>query len=157
MSSPSPSPCPSLHLHLSYTPRELYSVVANVPSYSTFVPFCTASTVLPPSPSSALSSISSGKISREEPFEVEAELRIGFMSFSEGYVSQVKGRPFDSVEVSKVSVCFWCLGLAERRGEGERETSKLTAMSCFFGFLFSSLLQIFPCRPSLPQHHSSKL
>ncbi|KAL7409233.1 dehydrase and lipid transport-domain-containing protein [Mrakia frigida] len=87
---------------LPYTPRELYSIVANVPSYSKFVPFCTESTVLSPStPSSLTSSPSSSTLSRishDQPFDVEAELRIGFMGFSEGYVSKVKGRPFDSVE-----------------------------------------------------------
>lgn len=73
-----------------YTPRELYSVVANVPSYNQFIPFCTSSSIL------------DGKSIRpEETFEVDAELKVGFMGFSEGYVSKVKGVPFQSVEVSR--------------------------------------------------------
>lgn len=79
--------------HARYTPRELYSVVANVPSYAAFVPFCTGSEIV--------SATGGGppKISATEPFDVDAELRIGFMNFSEGYVSKVKARPYDSVEV----------------------------------------------------------
>ena len=85
-----------------YTPRELYSVVANVPSYSAFVPFCTGSEIV-----STLTS----NISADTPFDVEAELRIGFMNFSEGYVSKVKARPYDSVEVSPF---IWKEGVGTR-------------------------------------------
>lgn len=90
-------PCPYLSLVMmisstSYSPRELYSVVANVPSYSAFLPFCTSSSV-----------VSAAKIRPDEAFEVDAELKVAFMNFSEGYVSRVKGRPFESVEVSSLA------------------------------------------------------
>jgi coenzyme Q-binding protein COQ10 len=82
----------------SYTPRELYNVVANVPSYNQFLPFCTSSTIL-----------HDARINAEKPFEVEAELKVGFMGFSEGYVSKVKGTPFQAVEVRKIDLLLFAL------------------------------------------------
>jgi coenzyme Q-binding protein COQ10 len=82
--------CLRVRFYNSYTPRELYNVVANVPSYNQFLPFCTSSQIL-----------HNASINAEKPFEVEAELKVGFMGFSEGYVSKVKGTPFQAVEVRK--------------------------------------------------------
>ena len=96
-----------------YTREQLYSLVSDVPSYSSFIPFCNASTVLAPIlPSSSSSSTSSGRNSSRrrivaqdwkpdnQPFEVDAELRVGFDGLEEKYVSKVVGRPFESVTVS---------------------------------------------------------
>ena len=62
-------------------------------SYNKFIPFCTGSKVL----------------SRREPlkghntpdaFSMDAELTVGFLSFTESYVSKVICSPYDSVKVS---------------------------------------------------------
>ena len=81
----------------SYSQQQLYDVVADVDSYNKFIPFCTGSKVL----------------SRREPlkglkipdgFSMDAELTVGFLSFTESYVSKVACSPYDSVKVS-VSSC----------------------------------------------------
>ncbi|OCF35244.1 hypothetical protein I316_03287 [Kwoniella heveanensis BCC8398] len=97
---------------LPYSQTQLYSLVSDVPSYSSFIPFCNSSTVLsrPASPtstssSSAPSSTGSLQSSREwaewtpgtKPFEVLAELAVGFGGLEERYVSKVVGKPFESV------------------------------------------------------------
>ena len=67
--------------------------MADVDSYNKFIPFCTSSKVL----------------SRKEPlkdlkipdaFNMDAELTVGFLSFTESYVSKVTCSPYDSVKVS---------------------------------------------------------
>lgn len=77
----------------SYHRQQLYKIVADVDSYNKFVPFCTQSKVL----------------SRREPlrdlkipdgFSMDAELTVGFLSFTESYVSKVTCSPYDSVKVS---------------------------------------------------------
>jgi len=64
-----------------------------VDSYNKFIPFCTRSKVL----------------SRREPlkgpdvpdaFSMDAELTVGFLSFTESYVSKVVCSPYRSVKVS---------------------------------------------------------
>ncbi|WVR08101.1 hypothetical protein IAU60_005147 [Kwoniella sp. DSM 27419] len=104
---------------LPYSQQQLYSLVSDVPSYSSFIPFCNSSTVLTrpvtgqPSESSASSTSGSSsttagtppKGTREwadwkpgtEPFDVLAELGVGFGGLEERYVSKVQGRPFESV------------------------------------------------------------
>lgn len=71
-----------------YTQEQLYSIVSNVPSYKSFLPFCTSSTI-----------VDGERPQLDEPFEIEAELKVGFMSFEESYVSRVSGEPFRSVKV----------------------------------------------------------
>ncbi|KAI9638985.1 dehydrase and lipid transport-domain-containing protein [Dioszegia hungarica] len=96
---------------LPYSPEQLYNLVADIPSYSSFIPFCTSSTVLqPPSSSSAVASTSSaGRTAADskwsppasgKSFEVDAELKVGFGGFDEAYVSRVKGTPYESVSAS---------------------------------------------------------
>jgi len=75
-----------------YTPKQLYTVVADVDSYHRFIPFCTASRVLTPPPQD-----------RSIPYNVEAELKVGFMSFEEGYVSRVHCRPYEMVKATASS------------------------------------------------------
>ncbi|KAL7425063.1 hypothetical protein Q5752_000751 [Cryptotrichosporon argae] len=72
---------------LPYTPQQLYSLVSDVPRYASFIPFCTSSSVLVPGPWQP-----DGK-----PFDVEAELTVGFGGLEERYISRVVGRPYESV------------------------------------------------------------
>ncbi|WVW87000.1 hypothetical protein I302_109056 [Kwoniella bestiolae CBS 10118] len=100
---------------LPYSQAQLYSLVSDVPSYSSFIPFCNSSTVLskPHSKSSSSSSNDSdGSIQKRqwkdwapgsEPFEVLAELAVGFGGLEERYVSRVKGVPFESVTATASS------------------------------------------------------
>jgi len=76
---------------LPYNRQQLYELVADVGSYNKFVPFCTRSKVL----------------SRREPlndlnipdgFNMDAELTVGFLSFTESYMSKVTCSPYDSVK-----------------------------------------------------------
>jgi coenzyme Q-binding protein COQ10 len=57
---------------LAYTADELFSVVADVNGYPSFVPWCTGA-----------------RIQRESPQEIIAELEIGFGPFRESFTSQV--------------------------------------------------------------------
>lgn len=78
-----------------YTPAQLYELVSDVPAYVTFIPFCTESTVL----------TKDGRPNHawkpgQDPFEVEAELAVGFGGLEERYISNVVGVPFERVSVS---------------------------------------------------------
>ncbi len=57
---------------LAYTADELFSVVADVKDYPSFVPWCTGA-----------------RIRRDGPQEIIAELEIGFGPFQESFTSQV--------------------------------------------------------------------
>ena len=57
---------------LAYTADELFSVVAGVKDYPSFVPWC-----------------SGARIYRDSPQEIIAELEIGFPPFQESFTSQV--------------------------------------------------------------------
>jgi coenzyme Q-binding protein COQ10 len=101
----SPSTCSSLLLlsglnavlrPCRYTQEQLYNIVADVPSYSQFIPFCASSSVI----TSSTSATPAQRLpTRQEPFDVEAELQVGFGNFSEKYTSRVQGIPFESVTV----------------------------------------------------------
>ncbi|KAK1923564.1 dehydrase and lipid transport-domain-containing protein [Papiliotrema laurentii] len=85
---------------LPYSQSQLYSLVSDVPSYSSFIPFCHSSTVLapvPPGTSSKQRRIPTDWKPNDEPFEVDAELRVGFGGLEERYISRVIGKPFESV------------------------------------------------------------
>jgi len=73
----------------SYSAKEIYAVVADVASYPKFVPFCTGSTI----DKSALAR------AMHEKTVLDAELTVGFMNFSESYVSTVTCIPYTSVQV----------------------------------------------------------
>ncbi|CAE7225882.1 unnamed protein product [Rhizoctonia solani] len=75
---------------LPYTQRQLYNLVADVNSYHHFLPFCTHSRVLTPPPP--------GGFKPDEPYQVEAELEVGFMGMNESYVSLVRCQPWESVQ-----------------------------------------------------------
>ena len=76
----------------SYSQAQLYSLVSDIPSYSSFIPFCTHSTVL-----------SSEWKPSDQPFDVDAELTVGFGGLEEKYISRVAGRPFETVTVGRLS------------------------------------------------------
>lgn len=81
-----------------YTTEELYAIVADVESYSEFLPFCASSRILNATPENALQS--------EVPpggTRVHAELEVGFKSFREKYTSAVDMVPERLVTVSSPS------------------------------------------------------
>ena len=71
--------------------------MADVDSYNKFIPFCTGSKVLSRRGPSKTLNIPGG-------FSMDAELTVGFLSFTESYVSKVTCSPYDSVTVS-LSFC----------------------------------------------------
>ncbi|CAE6422180.1 unnamed protein product [Rhizoctonia solani] len=80
---------------LPYTQRQLYNLVADVNSYHFFLPFCTNSRVLTSPPP--------GGFNTDEPYEVQAELEVGFMGMKESYVSLVRCRPWEMVQAVAAS------------------------------------------------------
>ncbi|CAE6422490.1 unnamed protein product [Rhizoctonia solani] len=80
---------------LPYTQHQLYNLVSDVNSYHFFLPFCTNSRVLTPIPL--------GGFKTDEPYEVEAELEVGFMGMKESYVSLVRCRPWEMVQAVATS------------------------------------------------------
>jgi coenzyme Q-binding protein COQ10 len=81
-----------------YTREQLYKIVADVPSYSNFIPFCTTSSVVSPPNTTDVSANRLGDMT--DPFDVKAELEVGFGNFAERYTSRVQGIPYESVKVS---------------------------------------------------------
>ncbi|KAI5481061.1 nonribosomal peptide synthase [Pseudohyphozyma bogoriensis] len=82
---------------MNYTPQQLYAVIADVDSYHSFLPFATSSSVLKAAKVTAkgkekedLASQGWLKGGEEgERWELEADLQVGALGFSEGYVSRV--------------------------------------------------------------------
>ncbi|KAF8558931.1 cyclase/dehydrase, partial [Imleria badia] len=72
---------------LPYRRSELYKVIADVESYSDFVPYCTGSRIL------------QSKAWQDGTTVMEAELTVGFLAFRESYVSTVTCKPDEFVEV----------------------------------------------------------
>ncbi|KAI0775910.1 dehydrase and lipid transport-domain-containing protein [Trametes elegans] len=72
-----------------YSQKQLYELVADAASYPRFLPFCTGARVLGTPSHSA---------DRPGRTTMDVELTVGFMSFTESYVSKVTCRPFESVE-----------------------------------------------------------
>lgn len=74
-----------------YTRRQLYAVVSDIDSYASFVPFCTRSRVirpLAPTPTPAMPNAQ----------QMEAELTVAFLAFTEQYTSRVTCVPYESVK-----------------------------------------------------------
>lgn len=90
-----PMSIPTACLRPSYTPAQLYELVSDVPAYAGFIPFCTTSTVLDKA-GRARHDWTPGR----EPFEVDAELAVGFGGLEERYISRVVGTPFQSVSAT---------------------------------------------------------
>ncbi|KAI9432468.1 dehydrase and lipid transport-domain-containing protein [Lactarius indigo] len=89
------------HKVLPYTRRQLYAVVADVSSYASFLPFCTRSRILrPPTPldhNTSPPNVQSGAL------QMEAELTVAFLAFTERYTSRVMCVPHESVRAVAVS------------------------------------------------------
>ncbi|GAA5959107.1 hypothetical protein JCM3765_006344 [Sporobolomyces pararoseus] len=86
---------------MPYTPKELYTVIADVDSYHQFLPFTSSSKVLSASQLSNSQSSTSTNLAEKgwlradegqkgQKWVMDAELRIGAMGFDEGYVSRVE-------------------------------------------------------------------
>ncbi|CAD6570475.1 MAG: hypothetical protein TREMPRED_005859 [Tremellales sp. Tagirdzhanova-0007] len=84
---------------LPYTQAQLYSLIADVPRYSSFIPFCNSCAVLakPSGSAGAKRVIETDWKPGEQPFNVEAEMCVGFGGLEETFISRVAGRPFESV------------------------------------------------------------
>lgn len=83
-----------------YSQRQTYDVVADVASYSGFVPFCIGSRILSsltPEPDSS------------RKLTMNAELIIEFLSYKKGYISKVTCVPGESVEATTSSSLFQTL------------------------------------------------
>ena len=88
--------------YISYSQKQLYSLIANVDSYHHFVPYCTASRVL------SSRTLRLSDVPGFPPVErKEAELTVGFLAFKESYVSEVTCTPYLSVEVRCCSASIW--------------------------------------------------
>ncbi|KAN0140521.1 Polyketide cyclase / dehydrase and lipid transport domain containing protein [Lactarius tabidus] len=90
------------HKVLPYTRRQLYAVVSDVGSYASFVPFCTRSHVLRPlapiDPNNNTQTSQSGIA-----LQMEAELTVAFLGFTERYTSRVTCVPYESVRAVAAS------------------------------------------------------
>ncbi|GAA5870722.1 hypothetical protein JCM16303_001566 [Sporobolomyces ruberrimus] len=89
---------------MPYTPKELYTVIADVDSYHQFLPFTSSSKVLSASqlPSSSTTTprsladlaekgwLRADDSERGKKWIMDADLQIGAMGFNEGYVSRVE-------------------------------------------------------------------
>ena len=75
-----------------YTRRQLYAIVSDVASYASFVPFCTHSRVLRPLGPAPTPATPNAQ-------EMEAELTVAFLAFTERYTSRVTCVPCESVKV----------------------------------------------------------
>ena len=89
--SPSSSEPQILHArrNLPYPQSELYELIADIPSYSTFLPFCTGARIL---------SYSSPDISTGSRHPALASLSVGWKGITEEFVSRVYCIPGDTVE-----------------------------------------------------------
>ncbi|KAG6821248.1 hypothetical protein H0H93_002358 [Arthromyces matolae] len=79
---------------LPFGQKELYQLVSDVESYHHFIPFCTGSRIV--SRSQSLTKIHDDRVPL--PISMEAELTVGFLTFTESYISRVTCRPYESVE-----------------------------------------------------------
>jgi len=75
---------------LPYTRRQLYAVVSDVASYSSFLPYCTHSRVLGPLTPAPTAATPNAQ-------QMEAELTVAFLTFTERYTSLVTCVPCESV------------------------------------------------------------
>ncbi|KAH7879764.1 dehydrase and lipid transport-domain-containing protein [Lentinula edodes] len=117
-----------------YKKKELFDIVSNVSTYSRFVPFCTGSRILNASTRNEM-----------EPFTMDAELTVGFLSFNESYISKVTCVPHSSVEAvaSSSTPLFKTLSTIWRfepcpKGSGENDCLNSTLVTLDLSFAFAS-------------------
>ncbi|KAE9410459.1 hypothetical protein BT96DRAFT_871358 [Gymnopus androsaceus JB14] len=109
-----------------YKREQLFDIVANVPSYPQFVPFCTGSRILSASTRKDM-----------EPYTMDAELTVGFLSFNESYISKATCIPYSSVEAvaSSSTPLFESLSTIWRFEEHDgKENSSLVTLDLSFAF-----------------------
>jgi len=109
-----------------YKKQQLFDIVANVPSYPQFVPFCTGSRIL-----------SASTPKEMEPYTMDAELTVGFLSFNESYISKVTCVPYSSVEAvaSSSTPLFKSLSTIWRFQEHEgKDNCSLVTLDLSFAF-----------------------
>ncbi|KAJ3894634.1 dehydrase and lipid transport-domain-containing protein [Lentinula edodes] len=117
-----------------YKKEELFDIVSNVSTYSRFVPFCTGSRILNASTRNEM-----------EPFTMDAELTVGFLSFNESYISKVTCVPYSSVEAvaSSSTPLFETLSTIWRfepcpKGSGGNDYPNSTLVTLDLSFAFAS-------------------
>lgn len=92
---------------LPYSQQQLYSVIADIDSYSSFIPFLTSSKVLNgESGKKSKMWLDSDPNDKGKVHRLQAELGVGFAGFAESYVSNVECRKWDQVTVSFFRVSF---------------------------------------------------
>ncbi|KAF9075869.1 dehydrase and lipid transport-domain-containing protein [Rhodocollybia butyracea] len=142
---------------IPYNKQQLFKVVANVSSYQQFVPFCTESRILNVSTPSA-------QDMTMIPYTMEAKLTVGFLSFNESYISNVKCVPFSSVEAvaSSSTPLFKSLSTVWRFEDDEKNSNNTlvtldlsyafanpvhaAVSSTFFGQVSKQMVQAFEDR-----------
>ncbi|KAJ4478027.1 dehydrase and lipid transport-domain-containing protein [Lentinula aciculospora] len=157
---------------LPYKKEELFNIVSDVSSYPQFIPFCTGSRILNTSTRKDM-----------EPYTMDAELTVGFLSFNESYISKVTCVPYSSVKAlaSSSTPLFKTLSTVWRlepypSGKDYSNTTLVTldlsfafaspvhaaVSSAFFGQVSKQMVQAFEDRcskvyQSKDSHHTSFL
>ena len=98
---------------MGHTPEQLYAVIADVDSYRSFLPFATSSHVLSAAlradPATPQPLPQQGWLKPPatpgETWDLEAELHVGAMGYSEGYVSRIELQKYSQVIVRLFSLC----------------------------------------------------
>lgn len=126
---------PSLPPHPpSYTPDQIFDVVADVGSYSQFVPWCVSSTVLP-APADAAPPPLAPPPPPPDHATLDAELRIGFNSFAEAYTSTVTlARPHTITSTVRGSAVFHHLDCVWRFAPGPLPATVWLSFGIDFAF-----------------------
>jgi coenzyme Q-binding protein COQ10 len=118
----------------SYTPDQLFDVVADVGAYSQFVPWCVSSTVLPP-PSDDTPPPLALPHPPPDHATLDAELRIGFNSFAEAYTSTVTlARPHTITSTVRGSAVFHHLDCVWRFAPGPLPATVWLSFGIDFAF-----------------------
>lgn len=99
----------------SYGQKELFDVVSDVALYPQFIPFCTAARIVKPPERLHEKTLGQSSSMAEKPghvdlppsYSMNAELTVGFMNFTESYVSKVTCVPHTSVQVNFASLLHW--------------------------------------------------
>ncbi|SCV72680.1 BQ2448_4217 [Microbotryum intermedium] len=96
---------------MGYDPQQLYSIIADVDAYKSFLPFTTESRILsasvtpPPSSNDSAGKQARSVEAREwlgggqpgEVWDLQGELQVGAMGYQEGYVSHIRAKKWESV------------------------------------------------------------
>ncbi|KAK6529755.1 hypothetical protein TWF281_008916 [Arthrobotrys megalospora] len=109
--------------HLRYPPSKLFTLISDINSYSSFVPFCLSSTVTSTSPP-------------PDSFPITADLRVGWGVYDETFTSRVKCERYtggtggmveaDATEngIFEVLKATWVINDKDEKGKGG-ESSKV--------------------------------